>query len=149
MKPPTTDTLFTAIAGGSVSTIVYLIGGVDNLVNAVAIFMFIDILMGLTSSYYTSAVIDSTKAYRGVMKKSGMIAFVILANQLDIITGNPDGFLRDAMLMIVIGLEGISIIENIRKMGVEPPAILKDALYKLAGKDPNDPNDPNDKTKGA
>lgn len=137
MKPTHTDTFFTVLTGGFASTVAYLVGGIDNLTNAVAIFMFLDFITGMSSSYYNHGTIDSTRAYRGIMKKSGMIAFVIVANQLDIVTGNGDGFLRDAMMMTIIGIEGISIGENARKMGFEPPQALKEMLYRMAGKDPN------------
>ena len=147
MKTHPTDTLFTAITGGFLSTVAYLIGGIDNLSNALAIFMIMDYGTGLASAYYIGKI-DSHKAYKGLAKKSGMIAFVIVSNQLDIITGNTGGFLRDAMIMFLIGMEGISIKENVQKMGFDAPGFIVDALNKLIGKK-NDPTDPPDKTKGA
>lgn len=127
-----TDTLFAAITGGVMSSIAYLLGGVDNLVNALAVFMIFDYVTGLMSAYYTDSV-NSFKAYKGLAKKSGMISFVVIANQLDIITGGS-GFLRDAMIMILIGTEGISIVENGKKMGIQPPGVLTETLNKFMGK---------------
>lgn len=128
-----TDTLFTAITGGFASTVAYLVGGLDNLTNALAIFMILDYVTGLSSAYINGSI-DSHKAYKGLAKKSGGIAFVILANQLDIITGANSGFLRDAMLFFLIGMEGISIKENAQKLGFTAPGFITDALNKLMGK---------------
>jgi len=143
MKQQGTDTLFTAITGGAMSTIAYLVGGIDNLANALAIFMILDCATGMSSAIYLGNV-DSFKAYKGLAKKSGMIAFVIVANQLDIITGNDSGFLRNAMIMFLIGMEGISIKENAQKMGITAPPVIADALNKLVGKKKN-----KDESKGA
>ncbi|MED4922888.1 phage holin family protein [Anoxybacillus geothermalis] len=120
-----TDTLWTAITGGTSITLAYLLGGLDNLVAALAIFMVCDYVTGLLVGAKAQKV-RSNRAFRGLGKKVGMITFVIVANQLDIIVGNKDGFLRDAMLMFLIGTEGISIVENLGKLGIKvPPFILK------------------------
>ncbi|UYL93883.1 holin [Geobacillus phage vB_GthS_PK2.1] len=136
--PQQTDTLFTAIAGGFASTVAYLIGGVDNLTSALAVFMGLDYVTGILSAFYTKQV-NSYLAYRGLAKKAGMISFVIVANQLDIVTGNTGGFLRDAMIMFLIGMEGISIKENVEKMGFNAPGFIVEALKKLTGNEKNDP----------
>lgn len=133
MKTQGTDTLFTAIAGGTASTIAYLIGGIDNLATALAIFMALDYVTGIASAFYYGEV-DSMKAYRGLAKKSGMIAFVILANQLDIITGGNGAFIRNAMIMFIIGMEGISIKENSERMGFTAPSFITDILNKFTAK---------------
>lgn len=150
LKAQQTDTLFTAITGGFASTLAYLVGGLDNLTNALAIFMILDYATGMASAYYLGTI-DSHKAYKGLAKKSGGIAFVILANQLDIITGSNSGFLRDAMLFFLIGMEGISIKENAQKMGFNAPGFITDAFNKLIGKGKDDqsaPDQKNDQTKG-
>lgn len=144
MKAQTTDTLFTAITGGFASTVAYLIGGVDNLANALAVFMILDYATGIASSLYLGNGVNSKIAYKGLAKKSGMIAFIILANQLDIIApGNigENGFMRDSMMMFVIGMEGISIKENVEKMGFKAPEFIINVFLKMIGKEKNDKDD--------
>jgi toxin secretion/phage lysis holin len=128
-----TDTLWTAITGGASITLAYLLGGLDNLVAAFAIFMVCDYITGLLAGAKDRKV-SSKRAFKGLGKKVGMITFVIVANQLDIITGNTDGFLRDAMLMFLIATEGISIIENLGKLGLKVPGFLMKALEQLSDK---------------
>jgi len=71
-----------------------------------------------------------------------MMCFAIVATQLDYTFGAGDGFLRGAVLMILIGTEGISIMENLARLGIKIPRILYERLEQLqAGeKDGNDPN---------
>lgn len=129
-----TDTLWTAITGGASITLAYLLGGLDNLVAAFAIFMVCDYITGVMVGFKEKKV-NSYRAFRGLAKKVGMITFVIIANQLDIIVGNKDGFLRDAMLMFLIATEGISIVENLGRLGLNVPTFLVKALEQLSDKE--------------
>jgi len=128
-----TDTLWAAITGGASITLAYLLGGLDNLVAAFAIFMACDYITGLMVGFKEKQI-NSYRAFRGIAKKVGMFTFVIIANQLDIVTGNEGGFLRDTMLWFLIGTEGISIVENIGKLGVKPPEFIIKALEQLSEK---------------
>lgn len=138
-----TDTLSTAFAGGVASTVAYLVGGIDNLVTAMGIFMVLDYATGLGYAWAFGNGWESHKMYKGLAKKAGAISFVVMANQLDIITPGNNGFLRDAMIFFVIGMEGISIKENVEKMGFSAPEFIVSALNRLTGKKDND------KSKGA
>jgi toxin secretion/phage lysis holin len=128
-----TDTLWASITGGFSITLAYLLGGLDNLVAAFAIFMACDYITGLMAGAKDKKV-SSKRAFKGLGKKVGMITFVIIANQLDIITGNKDGFLRDAMLMFLIATEGISIVENLGSLGLKVPPFIMKALEQLSDK---------------
>jgi toxin secretion/phage lysis holin len=128
-----TDTLWTAFVGGSSITLAYLLGGLDNKVAALAIFMICDYITGVLAAG-GQGKINSRRGFKGIGKKVGMMTFVIVANQLDIIVGNKEGFLRDAMLMFLIATEGISIVENLAKMGLKVPPFIVKALEQLNDK---------------
>lgn len=133
MSLPKTETLWTASVGGFFSTMAYLIGGVDNIAIAFGIFMVADWLSGVLAAIYTGGfrAVSSKRSLKGAAKKSGMILFVIVANQLDIISGNETGFIRNALILILIGTEGISIIENLGKMDIVIPSFIKRAFDQL------------------
>ncbi|AYP68840.1 toxin secretion/lysis holin [Bacillus phage vB_BpsM-61] len=137
MKAQSTDTLFTAITGGIIASSTYLIGGLDNLTTALGIFMITDYITGLMASMHQKEKVSYDRAVKGLTKKGGMISLVIVANQLDIITGNSTGFLRDALIMIIIGSEGISIVDNAKKSGNTAPDFLVDILNKFKGTKPD------------
>jgi toxin secretion/phage lysis holin len=139
MKSNQTDTLFTALNGGAIATISYLIGGIDNLATCYALFMIVDYATGYISARMTDSV-TSKRMYNGLAKKGGAISFIILANQLDIIAGSDIGAVRNAMLFFLIGMEGISIKENAQKMGFTAPGFIVDILNKMIGKKPDQNN---------
>jgi toxin secretion/phage lysis holin len=119
--------------GVTTSGLAYLIGGVDQLAISLGIFMVIDYVTGVMSAGKAGSV-TSNRAYTGLKKKAGMIAFVVICNQLDLISGNDAGFLRNAMIMALIGTEGISIAENCGRLGLNVPPFLKNALEQLKDK---------------
>ena len=127
---PSTNSFFTALTGGGFATVSYLLGGIDNLIIALAFFMMIDYVTGVMVGFAYKNV-SSQRAYRGVFKKAGMLFMILVAVQVDIITGNTNMFLRDSLMMILIGTEGISILENLGKLGVPIPAILTESLERL------------------
>lgn len=142
---PGSDSLYNSVMSGFFATISYLIGGFDNLFITFVMFMGLDFFTGALAGAFNYQL-SSDRAFRGLAKKCGMFCFAIVANQLDLTFGSGSGFLRGAVLMILIGTEGISIMENIAKMGVKIPKVLYNRLEQLqAGdKDPNDLNKAND-----
>lgn len=128
-----TDTLWTTLLGGSVSAIAYLIGGIDHLVIALAIMMAVDYVTGVMGAF-TRRVVSSKSAFRGLMKKASMCLAVVVANQLDIVVSGGD-FMRNAMIMFLIGSEGISFIENLGRLGVNVPKHISKAFAQMNGED--------------
>lgn len=129
---PNTDTLYQGITGGFFGTLAYLIGGFDNLITTFAIFIAIDYFTGSLAGYFSDKL-SSDRAFRGLAKKAGMISFAIVATQLDYTFGEGNGFLRGAVLMMLIGTEGISITENLARLGVPIPKVLYERLEQLKG----------------
>jgi toxin secretion/phage lysis holin len=125
-----TDTLYTTITGGAAASIAFLLGGLDNLVIALAIFMTVDYVTGVIAGF-NDKEISSKRALKGLGKKGAMLSLVIISNQLDIITGNGSHFMRNSMIFFLIATEGISIIENLGKLGVSVPKFLSDRFEQM------------------
>lgn len=132
MNNPNTDSLYQGLTGGVFATVAYLIGGFDNLIITFALFITIDYFTGALAGFYDGKL-SSDRAFRGLAKKAGMMSFVIIASQLDITFGGGGGFLRGSILMILIATEGISILENLGRMGIQIPKVLLDRLEQLKG----------------
>ncbi|MBN6887032.1 toxin secretion/phage lysis holin [Cytobacillus horneckiae] len=125
-----TDTLWVALAGGGVSSIAYLVGGIDHLITAFVILMVIDYITGVAAAWYDKKVSSKT-AFKGLMKKGAMFSLIIVATQMDIVFGNEGQFIRYAILMFLIGTEGISLIENLGRLDVKIPKFLSDKFIQL------------------
>ncbi|MDX8367798.1 phage holin family protein [Cytobacillus sp. IB215665] len=128
-----TDTLYTFITGGAFASFAFLVGGVDKLLIAVGIFMILDYVTGIAASIEDKSTSSKT-AFKGLLKKASMLSLIIVANQLDIITGNEGSFMRNAMLMFLIGTEGISLLENLAKLGVPFPSNFKAVFEQMRDK---------------
>lgn len=126
-----TDTLWTTLTGGSVSAIAYLIGGIDHLIIALAVMMAVDYVSGIMAAF-SKRVVSSKSAFRGLMKKGAMCLAIVVANQLDIVVQGGD-FMRNAMIMFLIGSEGISFIENLGRLGVNVPHQISRAFSQMNG----------------
>jgi toxin secretion/phage lysis holin len=125
-----TDTLWVTIAGGGISSIAYLFGGIDKLLIAFVILMSLDFLTGLAAAFYDKKV-SSKSAFRGLMKKGAMFSLIIVSVQLDTILGNEGQFVRYAILMFLIGTEGISLIENLGRLDIKVPQFLSSRFSQL------------------
>lgn len=67
-----TNTLWASVIGGITVWIVYLIGGVDELIRALTILMAIDLTLGVMVAWLIKDV-DSRKAFKGLLKDSNDI----------------------------------------------------------------------------
>ncbi|TPG90712.1 holin [Brevibacillus laterosporus] len=116
--------------GAVIAIITYLVGGIDKLFTAFCIFMLVDYITGVLAAWYNRSL-SSQEGFRGIAKKVGMFAFIIIANQLDLISGSSQGFLRDTIILFMIGNEGISILENCHRLGLPVPDFLLRALQNV------------------
>ncbi|MFJ7734730.1 holin family protein [Lysinibacillus sp. NPDC097287] len=140
-----TNTLWVSIIGGITAWIAYLIGGVDELITALGILMAIDFTLGVMVAWFIKDV-DSRKAFKGLLKKTAMMLMVIAAVQLDRATDSGD-FMRHAMILFLIGMEGISMIENLGHLGIKVPRFLQNAFTQLQNKNDDKPKDSEDAPK--
>jgi toxin secretion/phage lysis holin len=135
------DTFFstlTAIGAGVAST---LLGGWDKSLEILLIFIIMDYITGVAAAFKTKTL-RSSVGFEGLMKKGAVFLIVILAAQLDRITGNAAGVFRTATAFFFIANEGLSIVENVGEMGVKLPGFITGALTKL--RDEQDSDHPHD-----
>lgn len=122
----------TIIAGVGV-LLTSLFGSLDTPLKVLLCFMALDILTGTGQAFINKNVNSSWVS--GIFKKGGILVCVIIGVQLDTMTGQVNVF-RAAVCYFFVSNEGISILENLGKMGVKLPAFLTDALEQLQkGKD--------------
>lgn len=110
----------------------FFFGGLDILLNAFTVILIIDTFTGMLKSYIVGNY--SSKLFRmGLLKKCGYMLAIILAVQLDHITGDT-GALRGAMILLSIANEGTSIIENLGEIGIQFPEPIVNAIAVLKKK---------------
>lgn len=109
------------------TTVVYMIGGFDLALQILLIAIVIDYLTGMMKGSKTTGLSSSVGALR-LYKKAAIFLVVILAYQMDKISGLGTPAFRTATVVFYIANEGISIAENLTVLGVPLPPILVKTL---------------------
>ena len=119
--------LFSAI-GAAFS---FLVGGVDKLITALLVFVVLDYVTGLVAAWKT-ATLDSKKGFEGIKRKIVMLLIVIMAHWIDV-TIFGVSTCRSMVIFAYLGNEGLSIVENLDRMGYSEyiPAFVRDKLVQL------------------
>jgi toxin secretion/phage lysis holin len=113
---------FFSVIGTSISA---LLGGWDMLIQALVIFMAIDYVTGVLAAIKNKKL-NSEIMYWGGIRKGVVIVVVVIAAACDSLLALDPPLLRALAIWFYIAREGISIFENIGKLGVPLPySILK------------------------
>lgn len=120
-------------AGASVMGAItnYLLGGVNDLLVALLIFMVIDYVTGIIAAWMMpDTKLDSHKSYKGLWKKFLILCVVCAGHIFGHITGQE--IIRTIIIWFYLGNEGLSILENATNCGVPVPTRLKNNLAQYA-----------------
>ena len=127
-----------ALAGAAAvgSAAVNALGGWDSALQTLLFCMALDYLTGLVvagvfrrSDKSGDGALDSRAGFRGLCKKGAELALVLVAVRLDLLA--EGAYARTAVLLFLIGNEGLSVLENLGLMGAPSPAFLKNARSVL------------------
>lgn len=134
-----------ALIGAVGGMITSVLGGWDTSLMVLCVFMGVDYITGLLcagvfhkSPKSKSGALESKASFKGLVRKSVVLAIVLVAHYLDLVLGI--NYVRDAVCIAFIVSEAISITENAGLMGVPIPAKLVKAIELLQQKS-NDDND--------
>lgn len=101
-----------------------LFGKIDNLFHVFLILTFLDYITGVLSTYFLDKI-NSSIGHKGIIKKLGVIVCVILARQIDALNLYPSIEVKNIVIIFFIANEIISIIENLKKIGIKTPKIIE------------------------
>lgn len=128
MNETTLKTIIAATGG----FIAYYLGGFNSLLTALITLIVIDYITGITAAWYEKKL-NSYVGLRGIVKKVMMLFLVAVAVQIDIVT-KTNGLMRSAVICFMLANEGLSILENLTRMDIGIPPIIKQALETLKSK---------------
>lgn len=133
------DSILAAIAVLG-SAVAKALGGWDNALQTLIIFMAIDYITGVLvaavwrrSNKSESGALESRAGFKGLIRKSTMLLVVWVSVQLDLILNMQD-FSRTAIILFFCGNEGLSIVENLGVMGLPLPDFVKEKFEQLRSK---------------
>lgn len=124
------------------SIIAQALGGWDMALQTLIIFMAADYITGLIvagvfkkSPKTPNGAMESKAGFKGLCKKGMILLYVLIAAQVDKLTGTE--VVRNTVVIGFIANEAISILENGGLMGVWYPKFLKNAIDLLKPKEKN------------
>lgn len=124
------------------------LGGWDNAVITLIIFMVIDYAMGLivagvfkNSEKSENGGLSSRVCWTGLARKVITLLFVIIAYRLDLMLSTD--YIRNGVIIGFCASELISICENAGLMGVPLPAVITKAIDILKSKTEDNDHDDN------
>lgn len=116
------------------SAFISLIGGWDQAIKTLVVFISIDWITGgiilpvifQKSPKSPNGVLESRAGWKGLARKCMILFYVLIAARLDALMNSE--YLRDAVCVAFIVNESVSIIENAGLMGIPIPPVLRNAI---------------------
>lgn len=111
------------------TTIIYLLGGMDIALKSLIIIMMIDYITGIASAIYNKKL-SSKIGFKGIIKKFSYLCIVTLSVVIDNLIGQ-NGVIRTLVIYFFVANDGLSIIENMAEMDIKLPKKLVDSLEQI------------------
>ncbi len=118
------------IASFFFSSLTYITGGFDTLLNTLLIIITIDYITGFCKGVYKKEL-NSKRSIKGIIKKIGYLVVVILATLFDKIIGDSTHAIRTLVIYFFIANESLSILENWALMDLPLPKKLFQVFEKM------------------
>lgn len=123
------SSIFAVISAG----LTYLVGGFDVSVMVLVAFMALDYITGVINAI-NEKKLSSDIGFKGLAKKLFIVVMLVMAVFLDRLISGGQWIVRSLVAYFYIANEGISIMENIARLGVPLPEKVKDILEQLKNK---------------
>lgn len=128
------------IALGCFNTMIgYCLGGLDEMLISLFLFMFCDYLSGVIKAIVKKKL-SSEVGFEGILKKGVILIIVAISVRLDVLLNQGELF-RYLVIGFYLANEGISILENVGEIGLKYPKKIKDALVQLNKDNEDDEGD--------
>ncbi len=127
----------TVILSIIVSFLSYCFGVVNPQIEMLLWCITLDIFVGVLASFINPKLMfNSRKMFKGITKKVVLLSLVAFAHHLDIMMNTEVIGLTCCYFFIIN--EGMSVLENACKCGLNVPPIIKNSLEQLKGTTNND-----------
>lgn len=108
----------------------FLFGGWSELLTALLIMQGLDIITGLLVGGKDKNI-SSDVMNAGVKKKVGTWIAIILAHVIDVVLFDGQPVAQTGIIFVLIGNEGLSLVENLGKLGVYLPESVTKYLIQI------------------
>ena len=117
----------------------WYLGGADGFIYALIAFVAADYISGVLAAI-SEKRLSSSVGFKGIARKVLIFILVGLANLLDLYVLGAGQVLRTATIFFYLSNEGISLLENVTRLGLPVPDQLRDTLAALTKHDAPNPD---------
>lgn len=122
----------TVVLSVIISFLSYCFGVVNPQMELLLWCITLDIFVGVLASFINpNLLFNSRKMFKGITKKIVLLSLVAFAHHLDIMMSTEMIGLTTCYFFIIN--EGLSVLENACKCGLDVPPIIKNSLEQLKG----------------
>lgn len=111
-----------------------LVGGMDGFLYALIAFVSIDYITGVMCAVVDKKL-SSEVGFKGICRKVLIFSLVGISNIIDVYVIRDGSLLRTAVIFFYLSNEGLSLLENMARLGLPIPEKLKNTLAQLHGKE--------------
>lgn len=111
----------------------WFLGGFDGFLYALVALMIADYITGVMCAIVDKKL-SSEIGFRGIFKKVLIFVLVGIGHMIDINLIGDGSVLRTAIIFFYCSNEGVSMLENVGRLGLPIPEKLKDILAQLHNK---------------
>ena len=108
----------------------WFVGGLDGMLYALIAFVVVDYITGLMAAGLEKKL-SSGVGFRGIFKKVVIFCLVAVGNIIDTYIIQNGSVLRTAVVFFYLSNEGISILENVGRIGLPIPEKVRSVLEQL------------------
>ena len=112
----------------------WYLGGADGFIYALIAFVAADYISGVLAAT-AEKQLSSSVGFKGIARKVLIFILVGLANLLDVYVLGAGQVLRTATIFFYLSNEGISLLENVTRLGLPVPDQLRNTLATLTKHD--------------
>lgn len=116
-----------AALGGALGSV---LGGWDGFLYALVVFVVIDYITGVMCAI-SDKTLSSEVGFKGICRKVLIFFLVGIANILDVNIIGSGSVLRMAVIFFYISNEGVSLLENVARLGLPIPKKISMVLEQL------------------
>jgi toxin secretion/phage lysis holin len=109
------------------------LGGWDAALKVLVVLMIVDYATGFLGAVKQERVNSNTMFWGGI-RKGLILAVVVVAVLLDELIGNTEPIMRTMAIYFYAAREGLSVTENLGKLGVPLPPVIVRVLEQLQTK---------------
>lgn len=121
-----------------VNYIIHLLGEIDKMICALAVFVVMDYITGILVAIVEKKWIKGKLGLKAIFGKIGIFVLICIANVIDTMIIGNNSTIRKTVISFYLSKEGFAILDNLGHLGVPLPPIIVKIIKQLNSEENNE-----------